>query len=89
MATLVVLDLDNPDDVLRAWAEAARILEHRKIDPELREAIIRVAIGLDEQTCDEILAELDRAVPAVVLEANFAALVPNRPAIGACRGGAP
>ncbi|MCU1490716.1 MAG: hypothetical protein JWM85_2121 [Acidimicrobiaceae bacterium] len=85
MSRNVTIDLDQPDDVLRLWAEARRVSEHRKVEPALRIDLVRLAIAADPAVSDEVLAALDRVTPAAVLEAYFAELVPDRSTIGAYR----
>jgi hypothetical protein len=57
--------------------------QQRRIDPELRAAILRVAAKVAPDSIAQIEHELDEAIPAVVLEARQAELVENRPTLGA------
>jgi hypothetical protein len=81
----VVLDLDDPGAVELLWMEVARLHAVRRIDPELRDAIVRRCEALAPSTAAPILEALDRVHPEAVLEAHFATLVPDRPTIGAIR----
>ena len=56
---------------------------HRKIQPELRRDLLRVAERVDPDLAERLKDELDEAVPAAVLEAHWRELVPDRAALGA------
>jgi hypothetical protein len=87
----VTVDLDAPDiaELESLWRELERRHAIRNADPKLRAAVIRrtnaaLADGrLDESGAAEIQAEIDKALPAVVLEAHFGELVSDCPALGA------
>ncbi|MHB1782391.1 MAG: hypothetical protein ACYCTE_06810 [Acidimicrobiales bacterium] len=78
----MVVDLDDADGLVRLWSEIDRVARHRRIDPKLRESVIRAALQLDADAAAQIVAELDQATPPAVLAANWQVLIPNRPAIG-------
>lgn len=86
------IDLDslNADQVLELWSRVEKAKATRDADPELRTAILKRCGQLNDRDLGAtIRKELDEASPAVVLEAHFAELVPNRPALGAFRGAWP
>ena len=84
-----LVDLDDIAGLESAVAELDRVHRIRQADPDLRANIMRaldkaVEIGrLSEGDADLIRAELDDAEPAVVLEAHWSELVPDRAAAGA------
>jgi len=76
--------LAAPPEVLeQLWQKVDALAQHRKVDPELRKDILRVA----KRVCPALGAQLERefdvAVPAAVLEAHQHELIENRPALGA------
>jgi hypothetical protein len=76
--------LDGPPGVLEAlWAKVDELARHRKIQPELRRDLLRVAERVDPELAERLEDELDEAVPAAVLEAHWRELVPDRAALGA------
>jgi hypothetical protein len=77
-----LLDAD-PAVLARLWEKVDALAQHRKVDAELRAAILRVAAKVAPDSIAQIEHELDEAIPAVVLEAHKAELIPNRPALGA------
>jgi hypothetical protein len=78
-----LVDLDDIAGLERAWSEVERLRAVRTLDPELRADIMRHVDRLDPDVAAPILDALDRLPPAVVLEAYFETIVPNRPTIGA------
>ena len=90
MSRLVEVDLDDAAGLELLWMELRRHRAIREADPELRHAILRRVDGMTDTVVpidsrDEILRALDRVHPAVVLEAFFTTLVPDRETIGAVR----
>ncbi len=77
-----ILDSD-PDILERLWQKVDDLAKHRRIDPELRADILRVAEQIDPALAEQLERELDLAAPAVVLAAHEDELVPNRPTVGA------
>ncbi|MFZ2055928.1 MAG: hypothetical protein WAV54_00775 [Acidimicrobiales bacterium] len=76
--------LDAPIEVLeRLWAKVDALAKHRKIDPELRADILRVAGRIDPDLVGQLKRELDEAVPAAVLEAHAHELIEDRATLGA------
>lgn len=63
------------DEILTLWHEVARIARHRLVDPDLREDLIRILVMLPADLADQIRADLDVAVPEVVLNAYRSELV--------------
>jgi hypothetical protein len=81
--------LDGPPEVVEAlWAKMVELWRHRKIDPELRAAIIHIAERVCPELVDRLKHELDQFVPAVVLEAHQDELIEDKPTLGAfpCAG---
>jgi hypothetical protein len=75
--------LDAPLEVLeKLWQKVDALAKHRKIDPELRAAILRVAGHVDPALVPQLSAELDEFVPAVVLAAHAEELIEDRPLSG-------
>jgi hypothetical protein len=77
-----VLDAD-PDVLARLWEKVDALAKHRKIDPELRADILRVAGRIDPDLVGQLKRELDEAVPAAVLEAHAHELIEARLTLGA------
>ena len=77
-----VLDAD-PDVLARLWEKVDALAKHRKIDPELRADILRVAGRIDPDLVGQLKRELDEAVPAAVLEAHASELIEDRLTLGA------
>jgi hypothetical protein len=81
-----LVNLDDIAGLEAAVAELERVHRIRQVEPELRENILRaldraVEIGrLNEGNAEAIRAELDEVDPAVVLEAHWGDLIPDRPA---------
>ncbi len=76
--------LDGPPGPLEAlWAKIDALAKHRKIQPELRRDILRVAEKVDPALAERLEDELDEAVPAAVLEAHAHELIEDRPSLGA------
>jgi hypothetical protein len=76
--------LDAPPGVLEAlWQKVNDLAKHRKIQPELRRSILRVAAQVDPTLAEQISRELDEAVPGAVIEAHQDELIPNKPTLGA------
>ena len=71
------------DLMQRVWERVNVLAEHRKIDPELRRRILRVAEKVAPTLVEQLKLELDTATPRVVLEAHASELIPDRPALGA------
>jgi hypothetical protein len=65
------------------WAKINELAEHRKIQPELRRDLLRVAAKVDPDLVPQLKRELDEVVPSAVLEAHQDELIPDRPAFGA------
>jgi hypothetical protein len=80
----IEINLDNADDVARAWSEVERVLAVRATDPELRVALASAtdralaAERIDEATADRIRDEMDEMSPAAVLEAHASELIEDR-----------
>ena len=76
--------LDGPPGPLEAlWAKINELAEHRKIQPEVRRDILRVAEKVAPELVAQLKHEMDEAVPSAVLEAHQDELVPDRPTLGA------
>ncbi len=76
--------LDAPGEYLeKLWARVNDLAEHRKIQPELRAGILRVAEQIDPALAEQLRHELDEATSAAVLEAHQDELIPDRPTLGA------
>jgi hypothetical protein len=76
--------LDAPPEVLeRLWQTVSALAAHRKVDPELRRDLLRVAAKVAPNLVPQIKKELDEAVPSAVLEAHQDQLVLDRPSLGA------
>lgn len=76
--------LGSPPDVLaRLWEKVDALARHRKIDPELRRDLMRVAEKVYPTLAEQIMLELDVATPAAVLEAHEHELIEDRPSLGA------
>jgi hypothetical protein len=73
----------GPDVLAQLWLKVDALAKHRKVDPELRGAILNMAAKIDPSLVAQTERELDEAVPAAVLEAHQAELVEDRPALGA------
>ena len=81
-----LVDLDDAAGLELAWMALERRRAVRRIDPELREAIIRRCERLPSSAAAPILADLDELHPAVVLETHFGALIPeDKLTVGAVR----
>ncbi|MGD0944279.1 MAG: hypothetical protein ABR972_08405 [Acidimicrobiales bacterium] len=76
-----LLDAD-PDVLCRLWQKVDALAKHRKLDPELRGNILRVAEKVEPTLVEQLKIELDEATPAAVLEAH-PELIEDRPALGA------
>jgi hypothetical protein len=76
--------LDAPVDVLaRVFEKAEELWRHRRIDPELRADILRVAERVDPVLAEQLERELDTMLPAAVLAGHEAELIEDSPAFGA------
>jgi len=76
--------LASPPDVLaRIFEIVDALARHRKIDPELRVDILRVAEHVAPGLVEQLECELDIATPAAVLEAHQAELIEDKPTLGA------
>jgi hypothetical protein len=76
--------LDGPPGPLEAlWQKVNELAEHRKVQPQLRCDILRVAEKVDPDLVAPIKKELDEAVPSAVLEAHQDELIPDKPTLGA------
>jgi hypothetical protein len=76
--------LAAPADVLARLFEMTEALaKHRRIDPQLRRDIVRVAEKVAPALVEQLERELDEATPAAVLEAHEHELIEDRPALGA------
>ena len=76
--------LAAPADVLaRLFEKVEALHRHRRINPELRRNIVRVAEKVAPALVEQLKLELDEATPAAVLEAHQTELIPDRPALGA------
>jgi hypothetical protein len=76
--------LESPPDVLALLFEKVDALaRHRKIDPELRAAIVRVAEGVDPDLAGQLARQLDEVTPAAVLAGHARDLIEDRPSLGA------
>ncbi len=76
--------LASPPDVLaRIFEIVDALARHRKIDPELRVDILRVAEHVAPGLVEQLEEELDIATPGVVLEAHWHELIEDRPALAA------
>jgi len=90
-----LVDLDDAAVLQQAIDKLQRAHDLRKIDPELRADIERtigegVAAGrITDEDAARLRRELDEVAPAVMLEANFKQLVPNRKTIGHYAKGLP
>jgi hypothetical protein len=73
----------DPDVFTRVWERVDALARHRKVDPELRAAILRVAEKVAPDLVGQLKEELDLVVPAAVLEAHAHELIPDVPAVGA------
>lgn len=72
--------LASPPDVLaRIFEIVDALARHRKIDPELRVDILRVAEHVAPGLVEQLEEELDIATPGVVLEAHWHELIEDRP----------
>jgi len=78
-----LVDLDDAAGLELAWQALERRRAVCRIDPELRHAIEVRCARLTPDFAEPILRELSELHPAVVLDAHFHELVPNRPTIGA------
>lgn len=60
--------LDAPLEVLeKLWAKVEALAAHRRIDPELRRDILRIAGRIDPDLVEQLERELDEATPTAVL----------------------
>jgi hypothetical protein len=75
-----------PDVLAKLWLKVDELWRHRRIDPELRRDILRVAAKIAPALVGQLEDELDEAVPAAVLEAHWRELIPDRPTLGAIPG---
>ncbi len=78
-----LLDGQHLDAIETLWRQVDALWRHRRIDPELRADILRVATRIAPELVEQIEVELDIATPAVVLEAHFNELIEDRPTLGA------
>jgi hypothetical protein len=91
MSTATHDDLDQaralldgpPEGVEKLWSKVNDLAQHRRIDPELRRDLLRVAERVAPGLVGQITLELDYAVPAAVLEAHQDELIENRRSLGA------
>jgi hypothetical protein len=67
MSRVVTLDLDDANDVARAWAEVERVLTIRNAEPETRQNIERLLPLVDDEARAEIERVLDDVPPIVIL----------------------
>jgi hypothetical protein len=67
----------------RLFEKVDALARHRKIDPDLRAAIVRVAEGVDPNLAGQLARELDEATPAAVLAGHAGELIEDRPSLGA------
>jgi hypothetical protein len=87
----IEVNLDDPADVERVWAELERAHAARRTDPELRQAILchvdeALADGrLTDKEASQIRRQLDEQHPGVVLESWWRKIVKDRPALGVFR----
>ena len=79
------LDAAGLDDLEAAWWALERRWAVRRVDPELREAILARLDRLEEPDAQEIREALEELAPAVVLAVYWRVLVPEVPALGAYR----
>jgi hypothetical protein len=70
-STLLLVDVGNPDDVLRVWSEVERVLTIRGVDPELRQDIERLLPLLAGDTRREVASVLDELEPTMILRLFF------------------
>lgn len=77
-----VVDLDDIAGLERAFHEIQHLMRIRESDPELRIDIERLLDGLCPSLTSQVRAELDEAIPAVVLEARWRDLIPNKFTLG-------
>jgi hypothetical protein len=76
--------LDGPPGPLEAlWAKINELARHRKIQPELRRDILRVAEKVAPDLVAQLKHEMDEAVPSAVLAAHQDELIPDRLSLGA------
>jgi hypothetical protein len=76
--------LDAPPGVLEAlWSRVNELAKHRRIDPQLRSDLLRVAEQIDPDLVPRLKLELDIATPAAVLEAHASELIANQVTLGA------
>ena len=82
-----LVDLDDAAGLELAWMALERRRSVRRIDPELREAIIRRCERLPSSAAaPDPSRDLDELHPAVVLETHFGALIPeDKLTVGAVR----
>jgi hypothetical protein len=73
----------EPDVLAQLWAAVDGLARHRKVDPELRADILRVAAKVDPALAEQISRDLDEASPAAVLEAHASELIEDQPTLGA------
>ena len=78
-----LLDDPDPNAIARLWEQVEDIWRHRRIDPELRADILRVAAKIDPALVEQLEREMDKAVPSAVLSAHQAELIPDQEALGA------
>jgi|GEM_PF-2373485 hypothetical protein len=72
-----------PEVAARLFEKCEALWRHRRLDPELRGDLVRVAERIDPALAKQITAELDVATPATVLEAHASDLIKDElPALG-------
>ena len=59
-----LLDDPDPNAVARLWEQLEDIWKHRKIDPQLRADILRVAGRIAPALVEQLEREMDKVVPA-------------------------
>lgn len=74
-----------PDVLARLFEKVEALHRRRRIDPNLRRDILRVAATAAPALVEQLKLELDEATPPAVLEAHEHELIPERPALGAFR----